>query len=451
MVSATPNIATCTSFGSEPPCRPCAGIVRLTKPLSYGVNPVSARSPQHGLSLGIVQQLPTQFDEPFYRYLAKTAKLEFRVYYYGADETGTYEDPELGRSVAWTQSIERGYPAVFAREMGSIQFARLVVNSAHDLIVISGYNRPHALLTAIMARTKGLPAGLRIDNVLPAAGGRRRHWLLKKCVFPLLFRLYTTGHPVGRQAGQYLVEFGFAQDALFRFPYSVDHRWFARESANARANSEANRGSWGLPANGRVVCGVMKFSPREDPLTLVEAFHSARNMMPDLNLLLIGDGPLRSKVEQAAGAELGKRIFLPGYQKYDRLPSAYAASDLFVHTASGAWEVSVNEALCCGIPVITSDEVASAAELVIPRRFGSIFKRGDAKELAQYIVAALGDTKLLARVRNEGPESLEEWDYPATADRLISAVEYTRQSRSKRSRVSGHSRGPTLRPGKGSE
>ena len=376
------------------------------------------------MSLGIVQQTPTQFDEPLYRYLAQKTELRFVVYYYGAGSSTTKTDPEIGRHVGWGPIGDCGYSAEFCLGAKPLAFARQVVRAKHDLLIISGYSQPHALFTAVLARMKGVPAGLRSDNILPGAGGESRYWLIKGMVYPLLFNLYTTAHPVGEQAGQYLMKFGFKKESLFCFPYAVDHRWFARESSMCRVDTAKLRASWGLPVNGRVICGIMKFSVREDPLTLVKAFKDARKQLPDLALLLIGDGPLRKRVEDAAGELLGTSIVLPGYQNYAMLPAAYAASDVFVHTARGAWEVSVNEALACGVPVITSDAVGSAQELLIPNRLGHTFRHGDADQLTELIVTVLNDSRLATRAREEGLKSLEPWDYPATANRLMSAMEF---------------------------
>ena len=177
-----------------------------------------------------------------------------------------------------------------------------------------------------------------------------------------------------------------------------------------------------------MICAVMKFSDREDPLTLVNAFKKVHENMPAVSLLLVGDGPLRKQVEEAAGNLLGNSIVLPGYQDYAMLPSAYAASDLFVHTARGAWEVSVNEALACGLPVVTSDAVGSALELIIPGGFGYTFKHGNVNELVQRMISVLNDPQLLARAREQGLKSLEPWQYPATAERLRLAMSFAKRA-----------------------
>jgi glycosyltransferase involved in cell wall biosynthesis len=380
------------------------------------------------MSLGIVQQTPTQFDDPFYRYLVQESSLQFVVYYYGSSGSDAKEDFEIGRQVGWGSSPDRGYPARFWLGLGSLQFAARVIKAKHELIIISGYSHAHALCTAILGKMRGIPVGLRSDNVLPARPAKDLRWLLKSLAYPSLFGLYTTAHPVGEQAGEYLMRFGFNEASLFRFPYGVNHQWFARESLNKREAPDELRASWGLPANAKVVCGVMKFSDREDPVTLVKAFLSARQQLPALALLLVGDGPLKRDVEEAAGEQLGKSIILTGYLSYSMLPSVYASSDLFVHTARGAWEVSVNEALACGIPVVASDAVGSVYELVIPNLLGRSFRHGDIDDLARCILCVVNDPELRERASREGIESLRTWDYPATAKRLQAAVEFARSA-----------------------
>ncbi len=377
------------------------------------------------MSLGIVEKRPTQFDEPLYRFMAREADLRCTVYYYGAEPCSVSTDPEMGRPVGWRSFEGGGYSAKFCPGMTPLSFARQVADANHDLVVTPASRDRHAIFAALLSRVRGIPVGLRHDHIL-SIDGRSFRWKIKSLLYRRLRGIYSTGHPVGRQAGEYLKRFGFSEEQLFLFPYAVDHKWFACESARARAVSPNPRDRWGLPQNAPVVCGVMKFSTREDPLTLVRAFHIARQQFPELALLLVGDGPLRKQVEEVCGDQLGKSILLPGYQQYASLPAVYAACNLFVHTAIGQWEVSVNEALACGVPVVTADTVGSAAELVVPHQFGCTFRRGDATELAARIQQVLADTQLRTRVRQEGLKSLEPWSYPTTAQTFAAAIRFAR-------------------------
>src|ERR1700722_14206588 len=127
-------------------------------------------------SLGVVQEGPTQFDEPFYRYLTTDTRLQLKVYYYGRNSADTGKDPEIGRHVGWEPSVHRGYEAIFTPKVSPARFARMVARMDHDLVILSGYNKSHTFFSALIAKLTGVPIGLRSDNVLPKAGGRSRYW-----------------------------------------------------------------------------------------------------------------------------------------------------------------------------------------------------------------------------------------------------------------------------------
>ncbi|HEV7518631.1 MAG TPA: glycosyltransferase, partial [Thermoanaerobaculia bacterium] len=90
----------------------------------------------------------------------------------------------------------------------------------------------------------------------------------------------------------------------------------------------------------------------------------------------------------------------------------YAAADLFVHPArEERWGVSVEEALACGLAVVTSSRVGAARDLVMAGRNGGVYPAGEARELAQRITAALALDPAAVAAANRAV--LARWDYPA--------------------------------------
>lgn len=363
--------------------------------------------PLQPVSLGILQDGPTQFDEPVYTMAAATPDIRLTVYYHGATARQRIRDPEIGRTVGWGGAGRHSYTAVYRDRESAWLFLKRLLRAGHDLVIVSGYNKPIPVLAALLGRLYRVPLGLRSDNVLPEVGGSGRYWTLKQILYPLWFRLYATGHPASVGATRYLVRFGFSEGMLFRFPYCMDRATFSPAAESARRERMAIRQRWNLPPEAMVVCGVLKFAPREDPITLVRAVREARRRRGDLVLLLVGDGPLRSAVEREAGPDIGRYVVMPGYLPHADLPEVYAASDLFVHPAQGAWEVSVAEALACGIPVVAADTVGSVEELIRPTGLGRIFPRGNVPALAAAILDVAGDRAMRERCRTEGPLAVE--------------------------------------------
>ena len=80
-------------------------------------------------------------------------------------------------------------------------------------------------------------------------------------------------------------------------------------------------------------------------------------------LWLAGDGPLRDFVEEAARTD--PRIRYLGYADEAMLPDVYREADgLVVPSLFEPWGLVVHEGLAYGLPVITTDQVGAADDLI---------------------------------------------------------------------------------------
>jgi len=95
--------------------------------------------------------------------------------------------------------------------------------------------------------------------------------------------------------------------------------------------------------------------------------------------------------------------------------------------------VVVNEAMCCGCPVIVSDQVGAAADLVAPLRAEFVFPAGNVTALAQILRAAFSNPAQLRETGRQGIAHVETHSparvIAATVDAVESGVEYRRQGR----------------------
>lgn len=101
---------------------------------------------------------------------------------------------------------------------------------------------------------------------------------------------------------------------------------------------------------------------------------------PNLQLIIVGDGPHRKKLEQ----QLPNAIFL-GFKSGDELSEIYASFDLFIHP--GPRETfcqAVQEALASGVPCVVP-KTGGPADLVTHGRTGYIVDTRDENELQRII------------------------------------------------------------------
>jgi glycosyltransferase involved in cell wall biosynthesis len=340
--------------------------------------------------LVIVQNRVTQFDAPLYGLIHRSARFPISVIYTTPSAQGSQLDHELGFTPGWDHLSSHDYPQQTLHSTSPLaiwRLARQLARQKPGLVVISGYYPRSHLLLAVLLRLRGQRIGLRSDNTLEHTVFRGPTGPLRKLVIGFIQRLFHTWHPVGQQAHAYLRFLSRTERPTYRFPYAVDNDWFASQSSKARHERASFLQQQGWPADAFVVLGIMKWTSREDPLTLVSAFAELCHRVPNLRLILVGDGPLRDDVYTAC-APMRDRVCLPGYVPYSQLPVMYGRANIFVHPApSEPWGVSVTEALACGLPVLAAEGVGAAHELLTTELCGSIFPNASSEALAEQLAS----------------------------------------------------------------
>ena len=145
---------------------------------------------------------------------------------------------------------------------------------------------------------------------------------------------------------------------------------------------EAVRAGWGAMPQTCVILFCAKLQPWKRPLDLLRAFAQADHA----NALLVyaGEGPQRPELErETAALGVGERVRFLGFKNQSELPAVYTAADLMVLPSEyEPFAVVVNEASCCSCPVVASDRVGAARDLIAPVDPTLIYPCGDVSALA---------------------------------------------------------------------
>jgi glycosyltransferase involved in cell wall biosynthesis len=158
---------------------------------------------------------------------------------------------------------------------------------------------------------------------------------------------------------------------------------------------------------GPIAIFVARLQPQKDHETLLRAI--AR--IPDVQLLLVGEGELRSELEQLAGAlGIATRVHFLG-QRAD-VAELLKMADLYIHaTHSDGFGIAALEAMAAGLPVIASNvpglaEVVGNAGILVPPR--------DAEALARAIQSVLSDPALKAKLASAAAARASSFDISQT-------------------------------------
>jgi glycosyltransferase involved in cell wall biosynthesis len=152
------------------------------------------------------------------------------------------------------------------------------------------------------------------------------------------------------------------------------------------------------PPGSRTVVMVGRLVQQKNPLLFVAAAAALHARMPDTRFVLVGDGPLRGRIQAAVDAAgLGAACTLAGER--DDVQALLRQADLFWLTSD--WEGLPNaviEALACGLPVVAT-HVGGAGDLLEDGCEGFLVAPGDRDALVARSLEIFSDPALQARMR----------------------------------------------------
>jgi glycosyltransferase involved in cell wall biosynthesis len=201
--------------------------------------------------------------------------------------------------------------------------------------------------------------------------------------------------------------------SIDRVPKGVDSERFRPDGPTVREQR-------GLGAR-RVVVAVTRLVPIKNVRLLVDAMAIVRVRVPDVHLLIVGDGPERAAVRaRVVELDLADVVTLVGSVPHRDTPAFYRAGDVFA--LSSDFDNSPNavlEAMACGLPVVATD-AGGVREFLTDGVGGAVVPCGDATAFADALERYLAQpgAARAAGVHNRLKASVE-FSWRASALKLL--------------------------------
>lgn len=160
---------------------------------------------------------------------------------------------------------------------------------------------------------------------------------------------------------------------------------FAHRPKNPKLLAE-----FGISPDTRVLGTVARLDPIKDQMTMLRAFQAVRERIPNVRLLMIGDGPARPELEAYAVASgIEKSVTITG-QRND-VPALINLFDVFLLTSlREGTSISLLEAMSSGVaPIVTN--VGGNPAIVNDGIDGLLVEPRNPNALAEAIIALLLD------------------------------------------------------------
>lgn len=202
----------------------------------------------------------------------------------------------------------------------------------------------------------------------------------------ILFRLSDRFLYIGIQNRLFFKHFGVSDSKLIFTPYCVDNDRFQNDAKELLPEKNKLRADLGLPTDSFIALFSGKFIAKKRPLDLLNALSKIQN--ESIFAVFVGEGELRSDMENFIRENnLERRVVLTGFVNQSVIPRYYAAADIFVMCSEKGetWGLSTNEAMNFSLPIILSDRVGCADDLVAEGKNGFSYPCGDISDLAEKI------------------------------------------------------------------
>ena len=187
----------------------------------------------------------------------------------------------------------------------------------------------------------------------------------------------------------------------------------------------------GIPADAPVVVCTARMVKRKGQDTLVKAWPSVLRSVPHAQLLLVGDGPDRSRVEKLARSlgVCGSVIFAGGVP-WDEAPAFTDAGDVFAMPCRTrllglepeAFGIVFLEAQACGLPVLIGD--SGGASETLGDENGVVVQPANIRAVGEGVVELLQRAGNAAARQREVPRLVtHDLSWASVAGQLASTVD----------------------------
>ena len=138
-----------------------------------------------------------------------------------------------------------------------------------------------------------------------------------------------------------------------------------------------------------VILFASKMIPRKRPMDLLRAYVKIQERI-NAALIFVGDGIERSLLEAYTKDNNLKNVYFTGFKNQTELPYYFAIADVFVLPSDDEpWGLIINEAMNFGLPIVTTEVVGSAPDLVKDGINGFIYPAGDIEKLVNCLSKVL--------------------------------------------------------------
>ncbi len=378
-------------------------------------------SPPQPWRVAVISPEPTPYRSPLFDRVAAQDEVDLTVIYAARTVAGrTWSVEPHHRTVFLRGTRLPGLRRVLRHDYPVTPgIARALRDADPAVVVVSGWSTFAAQAAVAWCLLHRVPYVSLVEShdLGPRSGWRRA---VKGAVVPRVMAGAASVLVVGSAARESVVARGASPDRVRVFANTVDVPAWSRRADLLVLQRPQLRSRDGWTDEDIIVLSVGRLVPEKGLDTLIRG--AAASGDPRLQLVFAGGGPEASSLARLAQGS-GVRVLVRGDLTEDELAVEYARADVFALLShQETWGVVVNEAAASALPLVLSERVGAAHDLLRDRDNGFLVPSGDVAATARALRALAEDRSLRQTMGARSRELVRDWGYGPSVESFVAAV-----------------------------
>ena len=275
----------------------------------------------------------------------------------------------------------------------------------YSLIVAYDWYLPYAVKILLKAIRLNVPYIVNCDGAfLPAKKTAKQ--VIKDLVKRVIISSAGCCFASGKYAKEYFLYYGAKEENIVIHHFTSLKEIDIRKTVVSKEEKHQLRNNLQIK-NRKMVISVGQFIYRKGFDILLSAWG---DLDYENQLVILGGGEQEEEYKKYIEKCGYKNVFLHGYMPKEKIFQFYCAADLFVlPTREDIWGLVINEAMACGLPVITTDRCIAGLECIQNGINGFIIPTENSKMLHDSMKYLLVDDDRREKMGALGLEKISEY------------------------------------------
>lgn len=322
--------------------------------------------------------------------------------------------------------LKFSHQIMFDGALDNINMFKLVIktwrklNSINpDILILGGYSYSACWAAFLWAKIKRKKTIIWSSS---NANDKSRSFLKEKLKGVLVSKC-DAANVYGQRSRDYLVRLGMQKSKIFITGNTTDNHFYYDQTLKLKSNRRVLYEKHNVPDHNFLYIG--RFSPEKNILFLLKTYQRLKAEKCDWGLILIGDGPQRSEIENYINKYAVKDVHMPGFKQKEDIPLYLAlANVLILPSIYESWGLVVNEAMAAGLPVLVSKKCGCYPDLIKDGINGFHFDPFDETQLLKYMKKISHEKEFLTKMGQASMDIIKEYTPENAAKIIIKTIEY---------------------------